>query len=477
MSTTNIRNLNAFQMKGGFNIKNNDPIDSRTFVNDINHIYNAENWNVVKPYPGLIVSDPTGEIRVCVNSAYTATTSWLVVRTNNGIDDGDNGGVGTVTASTIEEANTLAADESNIGLLIYVTSGDGIGLYVVGGKDNLIKINTSDVTEITNKITTLETSATTLNNEITTLKENVITGVTYNGESITKTNNVIELSGITDNYYTKGKIDEIVDEINETIENNKIDLFEVVSELPESGENNKVYLVPNNIEGDNSFTEYIYVSSDTTSEWEKIGEVQSTINFDEYYTTGQTYTRDEISNLIKDFIKSDKLNTNDVKLSEDIDVNEESGKAFYTSGTSVQAILQSIHDRIKQINSNIDSQISGITEIVPGTAIDVNTDNSAVNPEISVKLYKPIEGEEENAIVISGNSLYVKSLENRLAQLDEILKNVITTENIGDYAVTSIEYGDTTNDISINKGEKGKYTLTLDSITNIAYNDATDIKQ
>ena len=469
----NIRFDNSFRLAGGFYVTNAEPIDSRMYVNDISHIYLDENWVNVKPYPGLIVSDPAGEIRICVNSDYTATTSWLVVRTNSTVDDGDNTGIGTVTATTIEEANEMATAE-NIGLLIYVIDN---ALYLVGGVGNLIKINTSDAEVILSSIQALETTTTTLNNEITTLKENVITGVTYSGESITKTNNVIELSGITNNYYTQGKIDEIVDGINETIENNKIDLFEVVSELPESGENNKVYLVPNNIEGVNSYTEYIYVSSDTTSKWEKIGEVQSTINFDEYYTTGQTYSKDEISNLIKDFIKSDKLNTSDVKLSENIDFNEESGKAFYTSGTSVQAILQSIHDRIKQINSNIDSQISGITEIVPGTAIDVNTDNSAVNPEISVKLYKPIEGEEENAIVISGNSLYVKSLENRLAQLEQKLVNKITTENIGDYAVTSIEYGDTTNDISINKGEKGKYTLTLDSITNIAYNDATDIKQ
>lgn len=465
----NIRFDNSFRLAGGFYVTNAEPIDSRMYVNDISHIYLDENWVNVKPYPGLVVSDPTGEIRICVNSVYTATTSWLVVRTNSAIDDGGNTGIGTVTATTIEEANEMAIAE-NIGLLIYVIDN---ALYLVGGVGNLIKINTSDADEILRNIQALETTATTLNNEITTLKENVITGVTYNGDSITKTNNVIELSGITDNYYTKGKIDEIVSGINETIENSKIDLFEVVSELPESGENNKVYLVPNNIEGNNSFTEYIYIDS----KWEKIGEVQSTIEFDNYYTTGQTYSRDEISNLIKDFITSDKLNTNDVKLSESIDINEDNGKAFYTSGTSVQAILQNIHERIKQINSNIDSQISGITEIIPGTAVEVDTSDSAVNPKISVKLYEPKGDEEENAIVISGNSLYVKSLENRLAQLEEILKNVITTENIGDYAVTEITYGDTSNDISIVENENGKYTLTLNSITNIAYNDATEISE
>lgn len=465
----NIRFDNSFRLAGGFYVTNAEPIDSRMYVNDISHIYLDENWVNVKPYPGLVVSDPTGEIRICVNSVYTATTSWLVVRTNSTIDDGGDTGIGTVTATTIDEANEMATAE-NVGLLIYVIDN---ALYLVGGVGNLIKINTSDADEILRNIQALETTATTLNNEITALKGNVITGVTYNGESITKTNNVIELSGITDNYYTKGKIDEIVSGINETIENSKIDLFEVVSELPESGENNKVYLVPNNIEGNNSFTEYIYIDS----KWEKIGEVQSTIEFDNYYTTGQTYSRDEISNLIKNFITSDKLNTNDVKLSESIDINEDNGKAFYTSGTSVQAILQNIHERIKQINSNIDSQISGITEIIPGTAVEVDANDSAVSPKISVKIYEPKEGEEENAIVISGDSLYVKSLENRLAELETLLAKVVTIDNIGDYAVTSIEYGDATNDISINKGEKGKYTLTLDSITNIAYNDATEISE
>ena len=466
MSATNIRNLNAFQMKGGFNIKNNDPIDSRTFVNDINHIYNDENWNVVKPYPGLIVSDPTGEIRVCVNSAYTATTSWLVVRTNNGIDDGDNGGIGTVTASTIDEANALAADESNIGLLIYVTSGDGVGLYVVGGKDNLIKINTSDVTEITNKITSLETSASTLNTEIESLKDNVITSITYNNTKIESSGNNVELGSITNNFYDKNEIDEIVSGINDTIENNKIDLFEVVTELPESGENNKVYLLPNNTDGDNSFTEYIYVNE----KWEKVGEIQSTVELDDYYN------KSTVDDLIKNFITisdvTDNLNTNKVVLSEDITDSD------YKKDATVQEVLSSIHSRIKAINSNIESALSGgVTSITEGTGISVDTTTSTTSPKVSVKLYEPKEGEEENAIVISGDSLYVKSLENRLAQLEEILKNVITTENIGDYAVTEIAYGDASNDISINKGEKGKYTLTLDSITNIAYNDATDINE
>ena len=466
MSNIEIRKPGAFTMDGGFNIKNIDPIDSRTYVNDINHIYLSENWEGLKPYPGLIVSDPTGEIRICVNSAYTATTSWLVVRTNNEIDDGDNGGIGTVTASTIDEANTLAADESNIGLLIYVTSGDGIGLYVVGGKDNLIKINTSDVTEITNKIATLESSATTLNTEIGLLKDNVITSITYNNVKIESSGNNVELGSITDNFYDKGKIDEIVSGINETIENSKIDLFEVVTELPGSGENNKVYLLPNNTDGENNFTEYIYVNN----KWEKVGEIQSTVELDDYYN------KTTVDELIKNFITisdvTDNLNTNKVVLSEDITDSD------YKKNATVQEVLSSIHSRIKAINSNIESALSGgVTSITEGTGISVDTTDSTTSPKVSVKIYEPKEGEEENAIVISGDSLYVKSLEKRLAELETLLAKVVTIDNIGDYAVTSIEYGDATNDISINKGENGKYTLTLDSITNIAYNDATEISE
>lgn len=466
MSNIEIRKPGAFTMDGGFNIKNIDPIDSRTYVNDINHIYLSENWEGLKPYPGLIVSDPTGEIRICVNSAYTATTSWLVVRTNNEIDDGDNGGIGTVTASTIDEANTLAADESNIGLLIYVTSGDGIGLYVVGGKDNLIKINTSDVTEITNKIATLESSATTLNTEIGLLKDNVITSITYNNVKIESSGNNVELGNITDNFYDKGKIDEIVSGINETIENSKIDLFEVVTELPGSGENNKVYLLPNNTDGENNFTEYIYVNN----KWEKVGEIQSTVELDDYYN------KTTVDELIKNFITisdvTDNLNTNKVVLSEDITDSD------YKKNATVQEVLSSIHSRIKAINSNIESALSGgVTSITEGTGISVDTTDSTTSPKVSVKIYEPKEGEEENAIVISGDSLYVKSLEKRLAELETLLAKVVTIDNIGDYAVTSIEYGDATNDISINKGENGKYTLTLDSITNIAYNDATEISE
>ena len=71
-----IRFDNMFWSPGGFNIQSGEPIDSRMYVADINHIYSAENWKKVKPYPGLIVSAPDGEVRICVNSDYTLESSW-----------------------------------------------------------------------------------------------------------------------------------------------------------------------------------------------------------------------------------------------------------------------------------------------------------------------------------------------------------------------------------------------------------------
>lgn len=85
-----IRNLNSYNKIAGFNITNADPIDSRTYVNDISHIYKNENWTKVKPYPGLIVSDPNGNVRICINSDYTKETSWKRIGDNNasGITEG-----------------------------------------------------------------------------------------------------------------------------------------------------------------------------------------------------------------------------------------------------------------------------------------------------------------------------------------------------------------------------------------------------
>lgn len=88
MSDIKVRNLNSFGFPGGFNITNNEPIDSRTKVIDITHIYEEENWKDVKPYAGLIVTDERGNSYICINSSqdidsgtgkpvYCSESSWI----------------------------------------------------------------------------------------------------------------------------------------------------------------------------------------------------------------------------------------------------------------------------------------------------------------------------------------------------------------------------------------------------------------
>lgn len=75
-----IRYLNMYGMSGGFNITSGEPIDSRMYVADIAHIYDPKNWETVKPYNGLIVSDPNGNIRICIDAKnYQLEASWKVV--------------------------------------------------------------------------------------------------------------------------------------------------------------------------------------------------------------------------------------------------------------------------------------------------------------------------------------------------------------------------------------------------------------
>jgi hypothetical protein len=68
-----IRYDNMFWSPGGFNIQSGEPIDSRMSVKDINHIYSSDNWKSVKPYPGLIVSAPDGQVRIYVGPKYDAS--------------------------------------------------------------------------------------------------------------------------------------------------------------------------------------------------------------------------------------------------------------------------------------------------------------------------------------------------------------------------------------------------------------------
>lgn len=270
-----------------------------------------------------------------------------------------------------------------------------------------------------------------------------------NGESsLIGENGVVDLSNT---YYTK-------EEIEDKFSN--FELFEVVLELPiDSIEYNKVYIVASSNTGEtNSFEEYIRIKGENGSEdsWEKLGEFKTNVDLSNYVT-------------------NDKLNTNEVKLSSDIEEN-------YTKGESVQEILISLNSRIKAINSSIDSALSGgVTSIQEGSGITVD-DSTSTSPKVSINIHE----QEDNAVELKDNKLYVKNLEDRLALLESLLSafigddaaEFVTSKNVGNYAVTGIEYTsetiDETNDddIQIGKTGDGKIKLRLNSITNIAYNDA-----
>ena len=249
-------------------------------------------------------------------------------------------------------------------------------------------------------------------------------------------------SDISDSYYNKTEID------------NKfktIDLFSIVKSLPEGEEinPNKIYLINNGGEEGNTFTEYIYADG----KWETIGNLSVDTDFTNYYT--------------KEEVES-KLNTETITLSEHIK-DDENSDPIYTKGESVQEILKKLNQRIKEINAG---GTGAAVNIVSGTAINITEE--ADSTKISVNVSK----DNDNAISVSktDGGLYVESLKARVEVLEELLKNVITVNNIGDYAVTSISYANSTKDIKIS-GTTGVVTLELDSITNIAYGDAEIISE
>ena len=164
-----IRFDNMFWSPGGFNIQSGEPIDSRMYVADINHIYSAENWKKVKPYPGLIVSAPDGEVRICVNADYTLESSWKKI------------GGGAVSVATYAEAVALATQD-NIGQVIYVSTESqyedqqyGAAPYIVTGNGTLMKLAassasgdvTSDIAGLQSKVSNLEGDITRIDGEIT----------------------------------------------------------------------------------------------------------------------------------------------------------------------------------------------------------------------------------------------------------------------------------------------------------------------
>lgn len=333
-----IRYDNMFWSPGGFNIQSGEPIDSRMYVADINHIYSADNWKSVKPYPGLIVSAPDGEVRICVSDDYTLESSWKKI------------GGGAVSVATYAEAVALATPD-NIGQVIYVSTksdydadGDGEGAaqsydaapYIVTGNGTLQKLAassasgdvTSDVAELQTKVGNLEGDITRIDGVIATKANkadvdkafsdlNVTIGQTYLSQAsasatylsktdaeatyVTKTTydaKVQEIGTTTDGLRTdvdalktsvgvKASGDIAATGLFKDIEDLRADItaipkfdIEVVEVLPTEGiSESTVYLVKEKDSAGDLYTEYIYVNG----AWENLG--KQTVDLSSYSTT------------------------------------------------------------------------------------------------------------------------------------------------------------------------------------------------
>ena len=213
------RNLGAFTSAGGFNVKNADPIDSRQLAADISHIYLDGNWTDVKPYPGLIVSAPSGEARIYVGRLWeegvNEHTDWQLESSWKKI------GGGAVTVATYAEAMLLAVAD-NIGQVIYVSTkseydADGEGAeepkiydpapYIVVGVGQLQKLAASTASgDINSAVTALEGEVGTLKTDVSDLKtkttnlETALTGKVdkAEGKSLVDDDEIVKLGTIAE---------------------------------------------------------------------------------------------------------------------------------------------------------------------------------------------------------------------------------------------------------------------------------------
>ena len=325
-----IRFDNMFWSPGGFNIQSGEPIDSRMYVADINHIYSAENWKKVKPYPGLIVSAPDGEVRICVNSDYTLESSWKKI------------GGGAVSVATYAEAVTLATQD-NVGQVIYVSTGSeyeeqqyGAAPYIVTGNGALMKLAASSASgDVTEDIAGLQSSVGKLQGDITRIdgeiankanKTDVETSISdlrveIGNTYLTQTSasdTYLSKTDASSTYVKKTDYDTKVEEIGTTTSGLRTDVdalksvvgseasgeiaatglfkkiadlktditkipkfaIEVVSKLPTEGiSETTVYLVKEKESVGDLYTEYIYVKG----AWENLG--KQTVDLSSYSTT------------------------------------------------------------------------------------------------------------------------------------------------------------------------------------------------
>lgn len=147
---------------------------------------------------------------------------------------------------------------------------------------------------------------------------------------------VVDLST---NVIRKGSLGKINGQSIEDGNNVTIDLtlYKVVQQLPTSDiDENKIYLMPNPAGKDNNtYIEYMYING----VWEKVGEYQSKMSLDDYYTKDEAdekyLTKEEAGNL-SDYIKSADLDT-------------KVGEAGYIKETQANTLIGTAVDGFKKI--------------------------------------------------------------------------------------------------------------------------------
>lgn len=160
-------------MPGGFNITSGEPIDSRMYVADIAHILLDSNWSTVKPYPGLIVSAPDGQVRVFApaeGQTYKDEKAWIKI-----------GGGGASVAQFTVGADGKIVEAEEAGQVIYVTTGTEAypaGAYIVTGVGVVAKIGTVNVDEdVAGLVSAVEGRVATLESEMDTVEGNLSTHI------------------------------------------------------------------------------------------------------------------------------------------------------------------------------------------------------------------------------------------------------------------------------------------------------------
>ena len=275
-------------------------------------------------------------------------------------------------------------------------------------------------------------------------------------------------------YYTKGEVDS---QISSVMTN--ISIFEMVESLDsvENPSSNKIYVVKSSDEGvQNLYIEYIRVNG----AWEKVGEFKADTNLDGY-ATEDWVSKNFLSN---DYAYGDEdaLGVFEAHTDSQLDKNS----SFPVQNKVITSEFEKVREEISAatgtdmtvfLKKSEMNTINGRSLFVTGSTsenIEVGTIRDITVNDISV-----VTGTTAN-INLSG---YVpvgtyNALLDRVIALEALVtgKTLVTTDNISEYAITELsttKNADGTSDIEI-IGTKGSVEINLNSITNIAFEDAEE---